>query len=717
MSAPSATTTTTSTTTIATATSQHRTRRLELAQRILIALVALEVAVFSVIGTNFLSVDNAFEVLRLSVEIGLLSIALTPVIVSGGIDLSVGSLMGLSAVLFGKFWRDMGLPIGAAAVLTLGVGAVAGSLNGLVITRLRIPPLIVTLGSFSLFRGLAEGLTGGVDNFTNFPSRFLFLGQGYLFGVVPAQLPAFAAVAAAFWVMLHRSTVGRGLVAVGFAPEGARYAGLPVERLLNLVYVLAGLVSSLAAVIYVAHLGQAKADAGTGYELMAITAVVLGGTSIFGGRGSIHGTLLGLLAISVLQNGLRLADLPAELAGVMTGVLLLVAIGLDRQTTRARSPASAPAPSPAAVSAASPDEVMTVKNSQVAVICAVILAAAVIVAASNVYLVRSLLEGHRDQAASSSPGAAARPSARSEGGRQVVVAMMPKSKGNAYFIACRKGAEEAAKDLGVKLIWDGPTDPDPAKQNEVIDTWITRGVDVIAVAVENRQGISSVLRKARQRGIKVITWDADAEPDARDFFVNQATPEGIGQTLMDNAARILGGKGKFAIITASLTAANMIEWQKQIEIRRREKYPEITMAALRPCDDLQKKAFDETSAILNSDPDVKLIMAICTPAVPGAAEAVKQSGRKDVKVIGLGLPNDNKRYVKEGITDCVVLWNSMDLGYLAVLASRDIIAGTLKPGDTKMNAGRLGTVAIEGDNILLGKPFTFTKDNIDQFDF
>ena len=144
-------------------------------------------------------------------------------------------------------------------------------------------------------------------------------------------------------------------------------------------------------------------------------------------------------------------------------------------------------------------------------------------------------------------------------GKPLTVAMMPKSKGNAYFIACRKGAEEAARELGVTLIWDGPTEPDPAKQNEVVDAWITRGVDVIAVAVENSDGLSSVLRKARARGIKVLTWDADARPDARDFFVNQATPEGIGTTLMDNAARVLGGKGEFAIITASLTAANMIE--------------------------------------------------------------------------------------------------------------------------------------------------------------
>src|SRR3954447_17803924 len=260
-----------------------RRRLVEPSQQVLLALLALEVVVFAAIGTNFLTRPNAFEVLRLSVEIGLLAVALTPVIVSGGIDLSVGSLMGLSADLFGKFSRDLGLPISAAAVLTLGVGALAGGLNGLLITRLRIPPLIVTLGSFSLFRGLAEGLTGGVDNFTNFPSRFLFLGQGYILGVVPAQLPLFVLVGVAFWVLLHRSTIGRGLVAAGFAPEGARYAGLPVGRLIALVYLLAGLTSSLAAVIYVAHLGQAKADAGTGYELLAITAVVLGGTSIFGG--------------------------------------------------------------------------------------------------------------------------------------------------------------------------------------------------------------------------------------------------------------------------------------------------------------------------------------------------------------------------------------------------------------------------------------------------
>src|SRR5438067_2047929 len=209
-------------------------------------------------------------------------------------------------------------------------------------------------------------------------------------------------------------------------------------------------------------------------------------------------------------------------------------------------------------------------------------------------------------------------------GKQITVAMMPKSKRNAYFISCRKGAEEAAKELGCKLLWDGPTDPDPARQNEIVETWITRGVDVIAAAVENRDALSTALRKAREKGIKVITWDSDAQPDARDFLVNQATPQGIGYTLMDEAARILGKEGEFAIITASLTAANMNEWQKYIEQRRAEKYPDVKMVMLRPCDDLQKKAFDEANVIMNSHPAVTLIMAICSPAVPGAAEAVKQ---------------------------------------------------------------------------------------------
>jgi ABC-type sugar transport system substrate-binding protein len=304
------------------------------------------------------------------------------------------------------------------------------------------------------------------------------------------------------------------------------------------------------------------------------------------------------------------------------------------------------------------------------------------------------------------------------GSKGVTIALMPKSKGNAYFISCKQGAEQAARELGVDLVFDGPTDPDPAKQNEIIENWITLGVEVIAAACENKEGISTALRKARQKGIKVLTYDSDAAPDAREFFVNQATPQGIGYTLMDEAARLLDGKGEFAIITASLTAANMNEWQKHINARLAEKYPGMKLIATRPCDDLKDKAQSEATALLAANPNLKLIMAICSPAVPGAAEAVKQAGKAGaVKVIGLGLPSENRQYVKQGVTQSVILWKTLDLGYLTVHAAHSLAKGILKPGATSYAAGRLGTVEIQGDNLLLGKPFVFNKDNIDQFDF
>jgi rhamnose transport system substrate-binding protein len=295
-------------------------------ERILGLLLLGEIALFGAFGSHFLSAANAAEVARASVEVGLLALALTPVIITGGIDLSVGSLLGLAAVVMGAAFRNLGLPMGWAAVLALLVGAAGGGLNAALIGGLRIPPLIVTLGTFSLFRGLAEGLTGGVVNYSNFPAAFLFVGQG-AFGPVPVQLVALAVAAVAFWLLMHRMALGRSLRAIGYSPEGARYAGIPVTRRLVLVYVLAGIAAGGAAVIYVARLGQAKADAGTGFELVAITAVVLGGTSIFGGSGTVHGTLLGLVALALLQNGLRLSDQPTELAGILTGVLLLGAIG------------------------------------------------------------------------------------------------------------------------------------------------------------------------------------------------------------------------------------------------------------------------------------------------------------------------------------------------------------------------------------------------------
>jgi rhamnose transport system permease protein len=337
-----------------------------------------------------------------------------------------------------------------------------------------------------------------------------------------------------------------------------------------------------------------------------------------------------------------------------------------------------------------------------------IVAAALIVAGTNVWLVRSLTGPDRVPVASAPNGGA---------GRRPVIAMMPKAKGDPYFVSVRGGAEEAAKELGVELIWDGPTSLEAAKQNEIVESWITRKVDVIAVSVENKAGISTVLRKARERGIHVLTWDADAEPDARDYFVNQATAQGIGYGLTDEAARLLNGKGQFAIVTGALSAANQNEWIKYIKQRMAEKHPGLELATIRPSDDDRDKAFAEAQTLLRTQPKLNLIMAIAAPAVPGSAEAVRQAGRKDVRVMGLSLPNLNKSYVHEGVVQTVMLWSTRDLGYLTVHAGALLTGKRLPQGAASMEAGRLGKIEVRGGEIILGPPLMMNKDNIDNYDF
>lgn len=682
---------------------------------VLLGVLLIEVIVFGARTDYFLSSANLFEIARFTTALGLIALALTPVIVTGGIDLSVGSMMGLAAVCFGVMWQDWNWPIPIAMVGTLAVGAAGGSLNALLIARMGVPPLIVTLGSLALFRGIAEGITGGAASYSGFPAAFHYLGQGYIGSIVPAQVPLLVLAVAAYAVLLHRSIIGRTLYAIGFNAAGARYAGLPVVRRLALVYILSGIVASLAALVYVAHIGQARSDAGTGYELNAITAVVLGGAAVTGGRGTIAGTVIGLFILAVLQNGLQLAALPSELIGVLTGIVLVTAIAIDRWRPRAVEiephalTQNEGRGSSHAGTLESEDEV-PVKNTQVAVLCSAILAGALIVAGTNAWLFRSLTGGDVTRVAAPAGATTAT-------GRRPVVAMMPKAKGDPYFVSCRLGAEEAAKEFGVDLIWDGPTSLDAARQNELVESWITRRVDAIAVSVENRASISTVLRKARERGIPVITWDADAESDARDYFVNQATPEGIGTTLADEAAKLMNGSGEFAIITGALAAPNQNAWIEVIRKRLAEAHPGLTLVTIRPSDDDRDKAFAEAQTIMRVHPGVKLIMAIAAPAVPGAAEAVRQAGRKDLRVMGLSLPNMNKPYVHDNVVQTVVLWNTTNLGYLTVRAAALAASGAIAAGATTIDGGRLGAIELRGQEIILGTPLVMTRENIDQFDF
>jgi len=298
------------------------------------AMVALLIAVGAImafLSPLFLTASNLLGMTRFFVEIGLIALGMTLVILTAGIDLSVGSMVGLATVVLGLCYR-MYLPIGAAVLLALMAGSGAGLLNGLLISRANIPPLIVTLATLAIYRGLALGISQA-EPVRDFPESFSFLGQGYLLGV-PVQFLIFLAFAAGTTLLLGRTSIGRYIYAIGNNEAAARFAGIEVDRLKLFLYTFNGFLSGLAAVIYVSRVSTAKADAGQGYELDVITAVVLGGTSIAGGEGSILGTVLGLVLITTLRNGLTMARFPSEGQAVIIGALLILSVALDRLMRR-----------------------------------------------------------------------------------------------------------------------------------------------------------------------------------------------------------------------------------------------------------------------------------------------------------------------------------------------------------------------------------------------
>jgi rhamnose transport system permease protein len=299
------------------------------------SLVGLLILVWAVMGRLspiFLEPENLLEMTRHMVEVGLVALPMTLVILTAGIDLSPGSAMGLASVILGLAWRG-GLPIVLAAGAAVLAAVACGIVNGVLIARARLPALIVTVATLAIYRGLALGLGRGGD-VSGYPESFYLLGQSYVGGRVPAQTVLFGVLAALTALFLNRTAAGRSLRAVGANEAGARLSGVRVERYHLLVYTLTGLMGGLAAIVYASRVSTAKADAGTGLELDAITAVVLGGTSIAGGEGGIGGTVLGLLLITSLTYGLTLARVPSDRQAVLLGLILIAAVWLDRRLRR-----------------------------------------------------------------------------------------------------------------------------------------------------------------------------------------------------------------------------------------------------------------------------------------------------------------------------------------------------------------------------------------------
>ena len=300
------------------------------------------------------------------------------------------------------------------------------------------------------------------------------------------------------------------------------------------------------------------------------------------------------------------------------------------------------------------------------------------------------------------------------------VTFLPKNLGNPYFDTSAKGVEAAVEEFGGSYEQVGPQEASPDAQVQYINTAAQQGVDSLVLSANDPDALCDAINEARDADVKVVTFDADTNPDCRDIFVNQATAEGIAQVQVDMIAEQIGGKGEIAILSATANATNQNAWIELMEEELEANHPDIELVDTVYGDDDDQKSFDQTAALLQNHPNLKGIVSPTTVGIAAAARYLSDSNLKGkVALTGLGTPNQMRDFVKDGTVTEFALWNPEDLGKLAAFAADALVKGDIsgEEGDT-FTAGDLGEYTVDAEGtVLLGDPFRFNAENIDDFDF
>jgi rhamnose transport system substrate-binding protein len=296
--------------------------------------------------------------------------------------------------------------------------------------------------------------------------------------------------------------------------------------------------------------------------------------------------------------------------------------------------------------------------------------------------------------------------------------MVPKLVGIPYFNSARDGASEEARRLGLHFFYTGPTAADASLQVDVIAGLLARHPAVLAVSCDDANALAPVLRRARRYGIPVLTWDADAQSDARDWFVSQVEDETLGRHVMDVLAEQLGGRGQYAIITGSLTAANLNAWLYWMKKQQQEKYPEMQLVAVVPGNDDQQQAFVEAQSLLQAYPGLRGFIGNSSAAPPAIARAIEQAGLAGkIAIAGLSTPNLMRQYIENKTVKTITLWDPGKLGRLTAAVGAMILRHeTPREGMDVPGVGQI-RVFPETRKIVMGSPLDFTRENIGQYWF
>ncbi|MBA4860556.1 substrate-binding domain-containing protein [Streptomyces sp. PSKA54] len=598
-------------------------RRLLLDNGALSALIVLVIAM-SLLSGDFLTTQNLLNVGVQAAVTAILAFGVTFVIVSAGIDLSVGSVAALSATVLAWTATSEGVPVWIAVILAIATGIACGLVNGVLISYGKLPPFIATLAMLSVARGLSLVISQGSP--IAFPDSVSHLGDT-LGGWLPVPVLVMIVMGLITAVILGRTYIGRSMYAIGGNEEAARLSGLRVKKQKLAIYALSGLFAAAAGIVLASRLSSAQPQAAQGYELDAIAAVVIGGASLAGGTGKASGTLIGALILAVLRNGLNLLSVSAFWQQVVIGVVIALAVLLD--TVRRKAGAT---PVAAGTGASGKKGPQAVKFALAAVLVAAVLGA------------MSLFNN------SSSPA-------------NQKLGLSLSTLNNPFFVQIREGAQEAAKKAGADLtVTDAQNDA--SQQANQLQNFTSEGLGSIIVNPVDSDAAGPAVRAANKADIPVIGVDRGVNKADTAALVASDNVAG-GRLAAKTLAEKLGGTGEIVILQGQAGTSASRERGAGFAEGLKD-YPGIKVVAKQPADFDRTKGLDVMTNMLQAHPDVDGVFAENDEMALGAIKALGGKAGTSVAVIGFDGTPDGLKAVKAGTLYASVAQQPKELGRIAV---------------------------------------------------
>ncbi|GAA2276033.1 substrate-binding domain-containing protein [Streptomyces atrovirens] len=599
-------------------------RRLLLDNGALTALIVLVIAMSALSG-DFLTADNLLNVGVQAAVTAILAFGVTFVIVSAGIDLSVGSVAALSATVLAWSATEAGIPVALAVLLSVATGIVCGLVNGFLISYGKLPPFIATLAMLSVARGLSLVISQGSP--IAFPDSVSHLGDT-LGGWLPVPVLVMVVMGLLTAFVLGRTYIGRSMYAIGGNEEAARLSGLRVKRQKLAIYAFSGLFAAAAGIVLASRLSSAQPQAAQGYELDAIAAVVIGGASLAGGTGKASGTLIGALILAVLRNGLNLLSVSAFWQQVVIGVVIALAVLFD--TLRRKAGATTPA-------AGASGNGNRGKQALTYVIAAVV-AVAVVGATSLLHNGSSAAKTQK-------------------------IGLSLSTLNNPFFVQIRNGAEEEAKKLGVDLtVTDAQNDA--SQQANQLQNFTSGSLSAVVVNPVDSDAAGPAVRGANKAGIPVVAVDRGVNEADTAALVASDNVEG-GALGAEALAEKLGGKGTIVILQGQAGTSASRERGAGFAAGLKE-YPGIEVVAEQPADFDRTKGLDVMTNLLQAHPDIDGVFAENDEMALGAIKALGSKAGKSVQVVGFDGTPDGLKAVEAGTLYASVAQQPSELGRIAV---------------------------------------------------